>query len=73
MMTCGPKPKSIRTGATLNTLCITNGPLATFKVHARVYGGANDDYLQGIHKYAPNLQNWINLYNLMLQPFKGKG
>ena len=34
MMTCGPEPKPIRTGATLHTLCITHGPLATFKLHA---------------------------------------
>ena len=56
MMTCGPSPNPIRTGATLHTLCITKGSLATFKVHARVFGGANDDDLQGIHKHAPNLQ-----------------
>ena len=53
-------------------MCITKGLLATFKIHARVYCGANDDDLQGIHKHAPNLQKWINLYDLMLQSFKGK-
>ena len=75
MMTCGPepKPKPIRTGATLHTLCITNGPLSTFKLHARVYGGAKDDNLNGIHSNTSNLQKWVNLYDLILQPFKGKG
>ena len=54
-------------------MCITKGPLSTFKVHARMYGGANDGDLEGIHKNAPNLLKLINLYDLMLKPFKGKG
>ena len=73
MMTCGPEPKPIRTGATLHTLCVTHGPLATFKLHARVYGGAKDDDLDGIHTHTTNLQKWVNLYDLILKPFKGKG
>jgi hypothetical protein len=44
VMTIGPEPKSIRTGATLHTVCITNGPLiSTYKLFARVYGGKGDD------------------------------
>ena len=73
MITCGPEPKPIRTGATLHTLCITHGPLVTFKLHDRVYGGAKDDDLDGIHDHTLNLQKWVNLYDLILKPFKGKG
>ena len=73
MMTCGQEPKPIRTGATLHTLCITKGSLSIFKLHAHVYGGAEDDNLNGIHNNTSNLQKWLNLYDLILQPFKGKG
>ena len=73
MITCGPEPKPIRTGATLHTLCVTHGPLATFKLHARVYGGAKDDDLDGIHDHTSNLQKWVNLYDRILKPFKGMG
>ena len=68
MMTCGPEPRPICTGATLYTLCITHGPLATFKLHARVYGGVKDDNLNRIHNNTSNLQKWVNLYNLILKP-----
>ena len=74
MMTMGPDPKPIRTGATLHTLCVTEGDLKTYKLYARVYGGAKDDDLSNKrHENTSNLQKWINLYNLMLEPFKGKG
>ena len=72
-MTYGPKPNPIRTGARLYTLCIMKGLLATFKLHDQVYGGATDDNLDGIHDNTSNLQKWVNLLDLMLQPFKGKG
>jgi hypothetical protein len=51
MMTIGPEPKPIRTGATLHTVCITNGPLSTYKLFARVYGGKSD---QDINKHNKN-------------------
>jgi hypothetical protein len=35
VMTIGPGPKPIRTGATLHTVCITNGPLRTWRGPAR--------------------------------------
>ena len=34
-ITIGPEPKPIRTGATIHNLCITKGPLATYKLHCR--------------------------------------
>jgi hypothetical protein len=30
VMTIGPEPKLIRTGATLHTVCVTDGPLSTY-------------------------------------------
>ena len=73
MMTIGPNPKPIRTGATLHTLCVTEGPLASYKLFSRVYGGKSDDDLNKETENASTLQKWINLYNIMLHPFKGKG
>ena len=55
-MTCGPEPKPIRMGATLHTLCVTHGPLSTYKVFARVYGGAKDEDLSNTkHANTSNL------------------
>ena len=71
-MIYGPESKPIRTGATLHTLCVTNRPLSTYNLFARLYGSAKDDNLNRKHKNASNLQTWVNLYNLMLEPFKGK-
>ena len=31
-MTVGPEPKPIMTGATMHTLCVTHGPLSTYKL-----------------------------------------
>lgn len=73
-MTCGPEPKPIQTGAALHTLCVIHGPLSTYKVFAPVYGGAKDENLSNNkHRNTTNLQKWVYLYNLMLEPFKGKG
>jgi hypothetical protein len=41
VMTIGPEPKPIRTGATLHTVCVTHGPLSTYKLFARVYTEVN--------------------------------
>ena len=73
MMTYGPEPKPILTETRLHTLCVTKGSLVTFKLHAQVYGGTTDDYLNRIHDNTPNLQKWVNLYDLMLQPLEGQG
>lgn len=37
-----------------------------------IYGGAKDNGLDGIHDNTLNLQKLINLYSLILAPFKGK-
>ena len=71
-MTCEPEPKPICMRETLHTLCLTKGPLATFKLHARVYGGVKDDDLDDIHNNTSNLQKQVNLYNLIFESFKGK-
>ena len=38
-----------------------------------MYDGAKDDNLNRKNANTSNLQEWTNLYNLMLEPFKGKG
>ena len=38
-----------------------------------MYGGAKDDDLDGTHTNTSNLQKWVNLYDMILKPFKGKG
>ena len=72
--TIGLKPKPIYTGFTLHTLCVTYGGLALYKLFARCYGGVPDnnllDYWQA---NCSSDQKWINLYDLMLTQFKGKG
>ena len=72
-MTFVHEPKPIYTGATLHTLCITKGHLAIFKLYAWVYCGTKDDDLDGIHDSISNLQKSVNLYDLILELFKGKG
>ena len=50
-MTNGPEPKPIRTGATLHTVCVTKGPLSTYKLFARVYGGRYDQDIDKHNKH----------------------
>jgi hypothetical protein len=73
MMTIGPEPKPIRTGATLHSLCITFGILQTYKLFARVYGGKNDSDLLVRHQNTLTLLKFVSLYNIMLNSFKNKG
>ena len=73
MMTIGPKPKPIQTGATIHSLCVTHGPLRTYKLFVRTYGGKSDKDLDTKHQNIATLQNWVNLYDIMLDKFKGKG
>ena len=47
-VTIGPEPKPIRTGATIHSICVTLGILASFKLHCRVYGGKSDEGLESI-------------------------
>ena len=72
-MTMGPEPKPIRTGCTLHTLCVTYGILATYKLFARAYGGKTDSALDHRNINTHNTQKWVNLYDIMLDPFKGAG
>jgi hypothetical protein len=39
------------TGATLHTVCVTNGPLRTYKLFARTYGGKGDEDINRHHKH----------------------
>jgi hypothetical protein len=73
VMTIGPEPKPIRTGATLHSLCVTRGPMATYKLFVRAFGGKTDSDLAGRHLNCGTTQKWVNLYNIMLHPFKGRG
>ena len=54
-MTIGPEPKPIRTGMTLH-LCVTKGPLRTYKLFVRVYGGKSDEDLNTKHNNTATLQ-----------------
>ena len=70
--TVGPEPKPICTGCTLHTLCVTHGDLASYKLYARYYGGKPDGDLSNVrHENVLTDQKWINLYDMMLTPFKG--
>ena len=72
-ITIGPEPKPIRTGAIIYSMCITLGPLATYKLHCRVYGSKHNEGLNHKHYNTTNIQKWINLYNKMLEEFKNIG
>jgi hypothetical protein len=72
-MTIGPEPKPIQTGATLHTACITNGPLHTYKLFARVYGGKSDQDINIHNEHTATKLKMVSLYNLMLHPFKHRG
>jgi hypothetical protein len=73
VMTIGPDPKPIRTGATLHTACITKGPLATYKLFARVYGGEGDDDINRRNEHTVTHLKTVSLFDFMLESFKGKG
>jgi hypothetical protein len=72
-MTQGPEPKPIRTGATLHTVCITKGDLATYKLFARVYGGRYDEDMNVHNEHTVTKLKMVSLYDFMLDPFKQKG
>ena len=72
-MTLGPDPKPIRTGATQHTVCIAEGELSMYKVFARVYGGKADMELKKTNDYTKSALVWINLFDKILEPYKGKG
>jgi hypothetical protein len=72
-MTIGPKPKPLRTGGTLHTVCITNGRFNTYKLFARVYGGKGDEDINVHNEHTAIKLKMVSLYDLMLDPFKGVG
>ena len=72
-MTIGPEPKPIRTGATLHTVCITDGPLSTYKLFARTYGGKTDQDINRHNEHTVTKLKMVSLYDFMLDPFKNKG
>jgi hypothetical protein len=69
VMTIGPEPKPIRTGATLHTICITNGPLSTYKLFFRVYGGKSDQDINKHNKNAVTKLKMVSLYDFMLESY----
>jgi len=54
------QPKPVRTGATMHTVCLTDGPLATYKLHARIFGGKTDKDLESRHVNIATMQKWVN-------------
>ena len=72
-LTIGPEPRPISTGATLHTICITDSPLATYKLFARAYIYKSDSLLYHINDNTLTKQKWIDLYDIMLDSFKGAG
>ena len=71
-MTVGPEPKPIRTGCTLHSLCVTYGDLPTYNLFVKAYGGKTDGYLDHINDNTTTTQKWVNLYDIIMDPFKGK-
>jgi hypothetical protein len=59
VMTIGPEPKPIQTGATLHTACITNGPLHTYKLFARVYGGKSNEDINVHNEHILRHLSWL--------------
>jgi len=72
-ITKGPDPKPIRTGATIHSLAITHGDLASYKVHVCVFGGATDGDLGKANDNTVTTQKWVNMLSLMLDSFKNNG
>jgi hypothetical protein len=74
-MTIGPEPKPIQTGATLHTVCVTDGPLSTYKLFARTYDGGkgDEDINRRHHKHTVTKLKMVSLYAFMLHPFKHNG
>jgi len=69
-ITQGPDPKPIRTGATIHSLGITHGNLASYKVHVQVFGGKTDGDLGLTNDNTVTIQKWVNLLLVMLDTFK---
>jgi hypothetical protein len=73
-ITQGLEPKPICTGSMMHTVCVTDGPLATYKLHAWTFVGKMDEDLQHGHVNVVTMQKWVNLMSIILDDFfKGKG
>ncbi len=72
-ITQGLEPKPVRTSATMHTICVLDGPLATYKYHAHMFGGRTDGDLQSRHINTITTQKWMNLMSVLHNGFKGKG
>ena len=57
----------------MHSLCVTKGPLATYKLFVRVYGGEFDGDLNKKHPNTAKLYKFVNLYSIMLASFIGRG
>ena len=55
------------------SLCVTKGPLRTYKLFVRVNRGKTDEDLNTKHNNTAILQKWVNLFDIMLDKFKGEG
>ena len=73
-MTIGPEPKPIRTGATMHSMCVTSGALASYMLHVRSYGGKHNKDLNRTTENTGTTQKFINLLEEFLDPwFVGRG
>jgi len=69
----GPEPKPIRTGATIHSMCVTKGPLKSYMLHIRVYGGKTDSDIKKINPHVGSQQVFINLLEVFLEYYMGRG
>ena len=68
-----PEPKPIRTVETMHSLCVTKGPLATYKLHIQTYGGKSDENLSRECSHTNLVQKWVHLLDEVLEKYKYKG
>jgi hypothetical protein len=61
LITQGPHPKPICTGATIHLLAIHHGDLPLYKVHVCVFGEATDGDLGKENDNTVTTQKWVNL------------
>ena len=57
----------------MHSLYVTKGPLATYKLFVRVYGGEFDGDLNNKHPNTVGLMKFCTLYSIMLASFMGRG
>jgi hypothetical protein len=57
----------------MHTVCFTDGPLATYKLHTQTFGNKTDEDLQSCHINVATMQKWVNLMSVLIDDFKGNG